>query len=279
MEPGPGEYTWYWYDQLYDRMITSGVRPIWYLATPPCWAQRQTRDGGECSAPGTPAWEHHVDLGNLAAEVAKRYPLSAGIQVWNEPNYIPYWGSDPDPQAYGDMALHVADAVHSTGADIPVISAGLAPIWADSTDGMAFDTFLRRAYETGGPQLTDAIGVHPYPFGNFTQDYLSEIRATLYRHLAVMNEFGESAKPIWVTEVGISHYIDGRGFNLDEQALALSAIYELLRRVQSVDAALFHRFQDDPWGIQREAGYGVVDADGNPKPAYCALAALRSASC
>ena len=95
VEPSPGQYMWYWYDRLYYRMITSGVRPLWYLATPPCWAQQQTQHGGSCSAAGTPAWEYHDDLGNLAAEVAKRYPLSVGIQVWNEPNYSAYWGSLP----------------------------------------------------------------------------------------------------------------------------------------------------------------------------------------
>jgi hypothetical protein len=269
---------WYWYDRLYYRMITSGVRPLWYLATPPCWAQQQTQQGGACAPAGTPAWEYHDDLGNLAAEVAKRYPLSAGIEVWNEPNYSAYWGSDPDPQAYGDLALHVANAVHATGTGIPVISAGLAPIFTDNPDGIAFDSFLRRAYETGGPQLTDAIGVHPYPFGDATQDYLSEIRGTLYDHLSVMNEFGEADKPLWVTEIGITNYIDARGFTLDEQALALSAIYELFRRIPSIDAMFIHRFQDDPWGTPREAGWGVVDADGNPKPAFCALSALRGVS-
>jgi hypothetical protein len=280
VEPSRGEYVWYWYDQLYYRMIASGVRPIWYLATPPCWAQRQTQDGGNCSAPGTPAPAYHADLAKLAGEAAKRYPLSAGIQVWNEPNYIPYWGSEPDPRAYGDMALRVADAVHSTGTDIPVISAGLAPMWADSENGMAADSFLREAYETGGPQQTDAIGVHPYAFGNFTQDYLSEVRAALYRHVAVMNEFGEADKPIWVTEIGISNYIDARGFTVEEQAVALTAMHELFLRIPSVDAVVIHRLQDDPWAADaREPGYGVVDADGNPKPAFCALAAVRGASC
>jgi polysaccharide biosynthesis protein PslG len=280
VEPNQGQYMWYWYDRLYYQMISAGIQPLWYLARPPCWAQRQFEAWGECWSPGTPAWHSHDELGAFAAAAANRYPLAAGIQVWNEPNDRDYWNGDPDPQAYGDIAMHVASAVHASGSGIPIIGAGLSPLSDTSGDGIAFDEYLREAYKTGGPQLTDAAGVHPYPLSGQGTDWVSEVRSNMYRHLAVMNDFGDAGKPIWVTEIGVSNYEDKRGYTPDEQGVALATMHELMRRIPSVRAVLFHRFQDDPDGENlKETGYGVVDAAGNPKPAFCALAALRGVPC
>lgn len=82
-----------------------------------------------------------------------------------------------------------------------------------------------------------------------------------------------------MTETGVSNYEDERGYRLDEQALALSQIYNQFRRVANLPIVIFHRFMDDPVGGGKEAGYGVVDGDGHPKPAYCAVAAARERPC
>jgi hypothetical protein len=276
------DYHWFPYDRLYQRMLANGIRPLWVLASPPCWAQAPQPPQllAPCSyQPGPPTAEHFSDLGELAALLAQRYPESVGIEVWNEPNYRLHWGADPDPSAYGEMTKEVANAVHAANPSMPVISAGLAPLSNDGPEGMAYDSFLRQAYETGGPQLTDAIGAHPYPLSNYKQDYLSPIRASLYRYMAVMSDFGDASTPIWVTETGVSIYEDKRGFAPDEQAIALVEIYTQFRRIANLPMVIFHRLRDDPLPGGKEAGYGVLDGDGNPKPAYCAVAAAREQPC
>jgi hypothetical protein len=279
VEPAANKYHWPPTDSLYQQMLAAGVRPIWVLSRAACWAQDPDPSRHCYYEPAPPAPDHYGDLADLAAVLATRYPLSAGIEVWNEPNYRPFWGAEPDPAAYGQMAGAVATAVHQANPSMPVISAGLAPVGATGDQGMAYEEFLRKAYQTGGPQLTDAIGAHPYPLGNFEQNYLGAIRAHLYRYRRVMNDFGEADKAIWVTEVGVSNFEDKRGFRPDEQAQALTQIYEQFRLIAGIPVVLFHRFQDDPAGGPKEAGYGVVDKNGQVKPAYCAIAAVRGMSC
>ena len=41
-----------------------------------------------------------VILGVFVADLVKRYPLSAGVEVWNEPNLRAYWGSIHDAAGY-----------------------------------------------------------------------------------------------------------------------------------------------------------------------------------
>jgi hypothetical protein len=279
IQPIREDYRWFPFDALYIRMLAAGVRPIWVLAHTPCWAQ-EFDPGRHCYRdPLPPAPDRFDETAEFMALAAQRYPLSAGFEVWNEPNYVPFWQPYPDPEAYGQMTAQIATAIHAVAPDMPVISAGMAPVGNDGEDGIAYDNFLRRAYETGGPQLTDAIGAHPYPLGNFKQDYLGAIRSHLYRYLDVMNDFGEAAKPIWVTETGVSNYEDERGFTEREQAIALVEIYEQFRRIANLPVVVFHRFKDDPHGGGKEPGYGVVDGNNVAKDAYCAIAAAREEPC
>jgi hypothetical protein len=48
--------------------------------------------------------------------------------------------------------------------------------------------------------------------------------------------------------------------------------------VHKIELAIVHRFVEDPSLAGREAGFGVVTQNLNPKPAYCDLARVRVAS-
>jgi len=57
-------------------------------------------------------------------------------------------------------------------------------------------------------------------------------------------------------------------------------IYDLFRRVADVPVLVFHRFSDQPGDSgDKEEGYGVITSDAHPKPAYCAMAAVRERPC
>jgi hypothetical protein len=263
---------WRPYDRIYAELMRRGIRPLWVLFDDCAF-------GGECPS-GVPglAPDKYDDYARAAAHVARRYPDSAGIEVWNEPNLRAFW-SNPDPVAYGELVRMVAPAVDAANPDMPLITAGLFPVPVSDENGITHEEFLRRAYETGGLQAADAIGAHPYPSGGFRDDYLGSVRARLYEQLSVMSEFGDAGKPIWVTETGVSTSSGKDGFNSSQQADALIRIYSLLRRVANLPVVVFHRFVDGPQGTSVEAGYGVVGADGTPKPAYCAVADFRGRPC
>ncbi|HYU59247.1 MAG TPA: hypothetical protein VEK39_00675 [Solirubrobacterales bacterium] len=267
---------WASFDALYQQLLSRGIHPLFVIQAAPCWAQ-----GGSCHQGAHPAPEYFDELADFAARAAQRYPQAAGLEIWNEPNYEIYWGGPPDPQAYGQMLGQVATAVDAVAPNMPVVSAGLSPHIHDESDAMAYESFLRQAYQTGGPQLADAIGTHPYPNRRYTEDYLGNIRVNLFRYFRVMSEFGDGDKPMWVTETGVSNEGDDEQFDLDQQADALAKIYTMLRRVaHPIPVVVFHRFIDQPGSPRvKEQGYGVVNGAGQPKPAYCAVAAAREHPC
>lgn len=265
---------WAPFDALYVQMRLRGIKPLWVLQAAPCWAQ-----AGECKRASHPSPDYYDEFADFAARVAQRYPDSLGLEVWNEPNWALYWGGEPDPEAYGNMLATVASAIHEAKPGMPVITAGLSPHISNTSDAIAYESFLRRAYATGGPQQADAIGAHAYPNRRYTEDYLGNIRVNLFRYKRVMDEFGDGAKPIWVTETGTSTTEDD-GFNADQQADALAKMYTLFRRIDNIPVVIYHRFVDQPGNPKvNERGFGVLEANGNRKPSYCAVAGAREKPC
>jgi hypothetical protein len=157
---------------------------------------------------------------------------------------------------------------------MPVISAGLAPHGDSRTNPVGYSNFLERLYELGAAQRADAIGVHPYPGVGPTEDYLGDVRVYLGKVQEVMARFADGARPLWVTEFGVSS--GGlRAFDPAAQGRALVEIYELFRRVAGVELTVAHRFvEDGAIGLTPDP-FGVLDRDLDPKPAYCELAGAR----
>ena len=274
----PEHLRWQPVDRFYNQLLSEGVRPLWVLYGTACGLHPDCSGDDKPSSPLQP--DYYDEFADFAAEVAARYPESLGLELWNEPNDASEWGGPPDGYAYGQLLRAVVPAVKAANPGMPVIAAGLAPHRGSNEAGIDYETFLRQAYETGGPQLADAIGAHPYALTTPRKDYLAKVRAALFRYLRVMTEFGDHAKPIWITEVGYSTEGEDEGFSYPQQAKALTSTYEMLRRVANLPVVLFHRLTDQPGdtGIKEE-GYGVMEADGTAKPAYCAIAANRGMPC
>jgi Cellulase (glycosyl hydrolase family 5) len=275
VEPqNPSQRNWPTFDALYSQMLSRGIKPLWVLQAAPCWAQ-----SGSCVPGAPPPSEYYDEFAQFAVRVVQRYPQALGIEIWNEPNYRPYWHGDPDPQAYGQMFDVVETAIHNAAPSMPVITAGLSPNINNDGDAMAYESFLREAYATGGLEGANAIGAHPYPNRRYIEDYLGNVRINLFRYRRVMSEFGDDGKPIWVTETGTSTEGDD-GMNADQQADALSKMYTQFRRIENIPVVVFHRFVDQPGAPKiNERGFGVVQGDGDPKPAYCSVAAAREHPC
>ncbi len=276
IEREQGQYKWAFSDNIYHRMLAQGVRPLWVLGAPPCWAQDKPAGCNE-PAPAHPTRDHWDEFAAFAAAAAQRYPESVGMEVINEPNTSKFWGSGVDPDAYSEMFKLVADAIHEANPDMPVVTGGLASSYTDDANGLSTATFLNKLYQHGAPQHADAIGIHVYPHKPYNSDYIGSVRIRLAQELAIMQSHGDASRPMWITETGIST-AGQDGYTQDQQANALVRIYNLYRRVLglNIPVVIVHRFQDQPLsGFPNERGYGVFDRDGNPKKAYCALAANR----
>lgn len=275
VEFSPGNYYWDAFDATYSRMLSAGVRPLFILMGAPCWATqkpgcRQT----EGSNPPAPAFD--AAWRTFAAEVARRYPQAAGIEVWNEPNYAAFYAGGPDPERYAKLLELAHDGVKSVAPKMPVISGGLAAFTKNGKGKLRYDTFLRRVLEAGGAGNADAIGHHSYSGRRLRHGHIDGLRLQLAELKDVMVDFGEQGLPFWITETGISSA--SKGISEKEQAKTNVKAYKMLRKTPGVEAVIFHRWRD--FGRSgAESGYGLTSRKGKAKRALCALAAARGQKC
>ena len=270
-----GTYDWTGADRLYAKLLAMGIKPLWVAIDAPCWAQPEP---GRCTAGHNqlrPAPAYYDEYARWAAAAAARYPESAGIEVWNEPNYPLFWGGWPDPDLYAKMLRLTADAIHSAAPGMKVISGGLSPHADTDKNAIGFSNFLTRLYELNAAQKADAIGIHPYPGVGPGEDYIEDVRVYLGKVQIVMRRNGDGDRPLWVTEFGASTSGD-KAYSEESQAKAIPAFYDLFRRASgmNIPVAIVHSFVE-PDMAGRETGFGLLNKDLSFKPAFCAMLAAR----
>jgi polysaccharide biosynthesis protein PslG len=278
VEATRGNYNWYGSDQLYNRLQARGIKPLWVLMDAPCFAQANPGACANGNDAQHPSPANYGQFAQFAVMAAKRYPNSAGFEVWNEPNYPKYWGGPPDPRDYAQMLKTVADTLHAQAPGMTVVSAGLSPHADTDTSGsIGFRDFLIAMYERGAATHADAIGIHPYPGVGPNQDYIGDVRVYLGKVQNVMDRYGDGARPLWATEFGVSTSGD-RAFSPSAAAQAIGELYDTFRRIRGIQLAIVHRWVEDPSLPGREGGFGVLNQNLSPKPAFCELGRVRGVS-
>jgi hypothetical protein len=227
-----------------------------------------------CVRTGRPAPEFYDEMADFAAAAARRYEEIAAIEVWNEPNLGKYWGGTPEPDLYAEMFKTVEEALGRADPRLPVLFGTLGPHAESDENTVAAAAFLQQGYDLGAVQQSDGISTHPYPGSLPGEDHAAGVAKRLGDLWEVMMLERDTERPLWITETGVSTVGD-RGFSGEEQAQALIAIYDLIRRVPQVQTLIYHRFRDADGDNVLEPGYGSVDRDLSPKPAYCAIGATR----
>ena len=268
----PASWNWSTYDALYSQFLAAGIRPVWTLLPAPCWAAANRSCAPGATNPISPA--HISDYAAVAAQVAARYPASAGIEVWLEPNSARFWGATPDPQTFSDLVGATVSAVAATQTGVPVISGGLAP-GAAASDKVEAGKFLAQALARGGIKSAAAIGLDAVPDVPFksgsdpTAGYLGRIRI-LIQTLETAEAAAGASAPIGITELAFST----PGYSEAQQAEALVSSYQMLRRVAGIPFVIVSKLLDTGDGTKVQ-GFGVLHSNRSPKPAYCQLATAR----
>jgi len=109
--------------------------------------------------------------------------------VWNEPNVEMFWQN----VSAADYVKLLRDTRAVLKAEIPdatIVLGGLAGVPLG---------YIRELYRLGAKELFDVMNVHPYCFPFSPDESLPQELRSLK---AVMREFGDAAKPIWMTEIG-----------------------------------------------------------------------------
>ena len=269
VEPARDQYRWQTPDELVNGAAFYNLDLVVRLDQPPAWA------GAAAPALNTPPTDLD-DYARFAGALAARYQgRIAAYIVWNEPNLAVNWGGQPpDPAGYVALLKAAYTAIKAADPDALVISAGLAS--TNQQDASALDDrlFLQAMYSAGAAPYFDALGAHPYGFGQPPNDPRGahdglNLARVLDLH-EVMLKAGDSKKPVWATEFGWTVDAAGPAVMLSQQA-------------EYTAAAFGQATLDWPWlqllavsnlggeGQPDAAGYSLLDANGDPRPVFTAL--------
>jgi hypothetical protein len=221
------------------------------------------------------------DFARFAREAARRYgPLGVrAFEIWNEPNIAQFWSPRPDPDEYAELLVRAAAAVRAELPDATIVSGGLSPA-SDRSDGREIRdrTFLRRMYDAGARDGFDAVGLHPYTWPSLPSraaDWNTFLGAeSLYR---VMVERDDADKRVWGTEFGAPTVDRARGVDADTQQQTLHEGYTRWSAYPFAGPLLWFTFRDDGVTDAYDDHYGIIDANGFPKPAFATMSSLLEA--
>lgn len=190
MEPAKGSYMYLaTLDQILNACAARGIATTITVIETPTWANG---GGGKFVPPTNPN-----DYGSFLGMLARRYGSRVGAwEIWNEPNEPSYWTTGPNAAQYAAL-LKAAYAPIKAGDPSTTVLGG-----SISCNDL---NFLNGIYAAGAGNSFDGLAIHPYclalPPGDKTKLYYS-FAASVPQFQSVLAEHGQSAKPIWITEMG-----------------------------------------------------------------------------
>ncbi len=260
---GPGTYDWSLYDQLGQAITSVGLTPLIIIQGTASWASTS----GAINAQPNP-----TQFANFVTAVVKRYG-SQYYEIWNEPNNTAFWAT-PSAAVYTTLLKDSYQAIKAVAPKSTVISGGLAPIAGGAN--IAPVPFLQQMYADGAKPYMDAVGYHPYSFPALPNTFeswsgWSNMAATSPSIRSVMVANGDSAKKVWLTELGWpSNVASTTGVDgSTAEGTELTQVNAFANANSWVGPVYWYAYQDDDSGQ-----YGLLTTTGARKSAYQVFAQL-----
>lgn len=292
-----------WQDDLTNYMAGQGLKILASIVKAPNWARPANTDFGVEGPPADPQ-----TYANFVGAYAGHYCGKVqAIEVWNEQNLYYEWGSEPlDAARYMQILKAAYQSIKAACPNMIVVSGALTP--AGNVGALAVDdfTYLEQMYQNGLKDWSDGIGVHPSGYNVpptvgwqqacdfITADGASfhgacdnphhswSARSTIEGYRNIMLKYGDVNKRLWPTEFGWAaggaldpNYGYANDNTYEEQAQWTVQFYEFMRSTGYVGPAILWNLN---FGITNPgtelAQWGILDANGGPRPVYNALAAM-----
>jgi polysaccharide biosynthesis protein PslG len=250
-------------DQFFAAAAQRHLKVLVIMDSTPCWASsapsnltngchKITLSGGYTSWPPSDP----NDFAHVAAFVAARYRTQLeAFEVWNEPDQSNqlYWAGPNKPQRYAAMLRATYPAIKAVAPNLPVLAGALVG-W----NGV----FLKQLYAAGIKGYYDGLSVHYYDL------VLADLRVIHQVQLA-----NGDTKPLWLGEFGWASCAplkqqDGGQFCVTPQVEAqnLVDIIRATRKTSYIKEMYVYNMDDSA-----QYSLGLIDRNGNPKPAFAAL--------
>lgn len=278
----PVRSAWDKYDNIVDLSQKYGLQLIARLSAPPKWAHAGYSDLGEFGPPAK--FEDYADY--VAAVVTRYKGRIRYYQLWNEPNIYPEWGDQRvNPEDYTRMMCLAFDRVKAIDPDVVILSAALAPTIAQDGRDLSDLVFLQRMYNAGAGRCFDILSAQGYGLFSGPDDHRLDPQTTnVARHVLlrdIMVRNGDSAKPIWLSELNwnavpetpgnIKGWGDYGRATEQQQAAFVPQTYERARKewpwVGVMTIWFFKRASD----VERDQSwyyFRMLEPDFSPTPLY-----------
>ncbi len=249
MEPEKGRFEWAETDRVIEKAWSSGLEVLATLAYTPSWASSNPGSPSTGDPPASP--ELYGDF--VRASVGRYRERVRFWQFWNEPNLTEFWKGTRE--GYRQAILEVgARSAKEVDPAARVVAPGLANVGS-------WRPWFEEAMTA--KDLVDVVNHHNYASSG--RQSIVELRtdrpfAPSLRTL--MEEAGVDDRPFWMTETG-RRTVDG------DQPRYYDEILQTLRVETWVSRLFFFHYWDGPG--QGNGGFGIVNEDLTPKPAYFVL--------
>ena len=280
LEPERGRFDWAHSDRVFEHAQAQGLRVIARVGLVPEWARPEVPDGDPVPVDTALESEKIPNFANFVKAFATRYRDKLEvIVIWNEPNLALEWGFNPvDPQAYTELVRQSYRAVKAVAPELLVLGGALAPTLEPpgSPHGMNTLEYLEQMYAAGFSHVSDGLAMHSYGLGA-APDADPDSNHLNFRYLelqrAIMETYGDSDKPVYVTESGWN--------DSPRWAFAVSPAERIQYTLDSFRWAEAHwpwvknvctwafRYPSPTYGYFDN--YTFVAADFEPKPIYYAV--------
>jgi hypothetical protein len=207
---------------------------------------------------------------------------AAAYEIWNEEDETDFWGAAVDAARYAAILKTAYPAIKQADPGAKVV---LGPLTGNNYD------FLGQVYAAGAGASFDAVGVHTdtacsvAPPSSFYRDNGNVARFTFLGFRTVhdvMVANGDSAKPIWMTELGWTSTTTtctrgmwagqkAAGVTEAEQAANLKEAYHCLAAYPYVETGLWFTLKETSGNGEELDHYGLQRTNGTHKPAWDAF--------
>jgi hypothetical protein len=271
-----------WYVDKADAFIAAarqrGIEVIVTFWTTPCWASSAPADVKQnCTGAW---WDRGVDrypptdpedYADAAAWVADRWGGDlAALEVWNEPNFSPFFNSAAPASDYAALLKAAYPRVKQEAPGLPVIGPGVL-----NSDGY----FLEDLYDEGAKGYFDGVSSHPFTRSRSPHDpYPPQIAFSYIRGIPwvqeVMAAHGDGHKKQWLTELGWSSCAptgtSSWCVTLEQQAQYIGDAFRIIRdNWDFVEAAMVYNLRNKGTSpSDRETQMGLLYQDFSPKPSW-----------
>ena len=181
LQKHPGDAEWDF--SVPDRAIAEMERQgISYLAILHC--HRNGKPDFQKASRDPAQWLGYV------TKCVERYKGRVGAwEIWNEVNILAKIDNQMSPAEYAEFLRRTYRRIKEIDPSATVTTGGFSDLPID---------YLRELYKRGLKDFCDAISIHPYawPPERSLDTRLEELKA-------LMKEFGDERKPVWISEVGL----------------------------------------------------------------------------